>query len=74
MKKDLSKKKNNLLSCPFCGSKPHHESTITEEVIRCSTCPASMFYDGSFEALRSMWNYRKKGEQDGKAEDVHKDV
>jgi hypothetical protein len=49
---------NDLLGCPFCGSEVYHESTITEEVIRCTLCPASMIYGESFEALKSMWNYR----------------
>jgi DNA-directed RNA polymerase subunit RPC12/RpoP len=49
---------NDLLGCPFCGSEVYHESTITEEVIRCTLCPAKMVYDGSFEALKVMWNHR----------------
>jgi hypothetical protein len=49
---------SGLLSCPHCGSDAEHESTITQEVIRCAMCPATMMHDGSFAALRSMWNFR----------------
>jgi len=44
--------------CPFCGNPVEHESTITEEVIRCTMCPAKMVYDGSYAALFAMWNAR----------------
>ena len=48
-----------LKPCPFCGNPVEHESTITEEVIRCSMCPAKMVYDGSYAALFAMWNTRR---------------
>jgi len=49
---------SELRECPFCGNPVEHESTITEEVIRCSMCPAKMVYDGSYAALFAMWNAR----------------
>lgn len=60
----------DLLNCPFCGSEAEHESTITEEVIRCTLCPATMYYDGSGDAVKAMWNARAKipgptGNEDG---------
>ena len=54
----MSEEEKFIKCCPFCGSGVYHESTITEEVIRCALCPAKMVYDGSFETLKSMWNYR----------------
>jgi DNA-directed RNA polymerase subunit RPC12/RpoP len=50
--------KATLLPCPFCGGDVKHESTITEEVIRCTNCPTGIFYGGSFAATKAMWNTR----------------
>ena len=47
-----------LKNCPFCGESPEHESTITEEVIRCSWCNLTMRYDGSGSVLFAKWNTR----------------
>ena len=44
--------------CPFCGSPAYHESTITEEVVRCTLCKACMTYDGSESVINAMWNGR----------------
>ena len=49
---------SELRSCPFCGSPVEIESAVTEEVIRCTLCHASMFYGGSQSALIEMWNTR----------------
>ena len=48
----------SLLACPFCGNPAEHESTATQETIRCTLCPAAMHYDGSGEAVKAMWNAR----------------
>lgn len=42
--------------CQHCGSPVVHESTVTEEVIRCMGCPARMISKGSKEDLRIKWN------------------
>ncbi len=48
-----------LKPCPFCGSDAFHSVSTPElEVITCITCPCNMEYDGSFEALKEMWNHR----------------
>jgi len=56
--------------CPFCGNPVEHESTITEEVIRCTMCPAKMVYDGSYAALFAMWNTRRPQAIDRDAGDI----
>jgi len=53
-----------LKKCPFCGSEVEHESTITEETIRCTLCPAKMNHGGSAKALQEMWNYRKEDKKE----------
>ena len=53
-----------LKQCPFCGNKVEHESTITQETIRCTLCPATMSIDGSFSALQAMWNNRKEDKEE----------
>ena len=47
-----------LLDCPFCGSPAEHESTVTQEAVRCKLCPAVMAHSGSGAAVRAMWNTR----------------
>ena len=49
---------DKLLPCPYCGSPAEHVSTIMEEAIRCTMCPASMTTKGSYTSLFSMWNFR----------------
>jgi hypothetical protein len=47
-----------LKSCPICKDKVEHESTITEEVIRCLPCHLTMTHDGSANELFEKWNNR----------------
>jgi hypothetical protein len=55
----MSEKQETLLSCPFCDSPAEHESTVTQETVRCTLCPATMSYDGSGAAVKAMWNGRQ---------------
>jgi len=48
----------DLKPCPCCGAEVEHESTVTQETIRCTFCPLQMHYDGSFATLLEMWNRR----------------
>jgi len=52
-------KSTPLLCCPFCGSKPEHESTILEEVIRCKKCHVTMVEKTNYSALVERWNKRR---------------
>jgi len=52
--------KEELKRCPFCGHEAMRTSTMGLEVIECEMCPAMMAYDGSFEALKAMWNNRNE--------------
>ena len=56
-----------LLACPFCGSPAAHESTVTQETVRCTLCPATMSHDGSGAAIKAMWNSRANSEGHGRA-------
>jgi transcription elongation factor Elf1 len=62
MKNKLSRRvsvpSDTLLACPFCGSPAEHESTVTQETVRCTLCPATMSYDGSGAVVKAMWNGR----------------
>ena len=49
-----------LKSCPICKGEVEHESTVTEEVIRCRWCNLTMTYDGSASVLFAKWNNRAK--------------
>ena len=49
---------DTLLACPFCGSPAEQESTVTQETVRCTLCPATMSHDGSGAAVKAMWNSR----------------
>ena len=53
-----------IKDCPFCGSKAEHESTVTQETIRCTLCPATMHTSGSSRALLAMWNFRQPTEEE----------
>ncbi len=55
-----------LKPCPFCGAQAEHESTVIEEVVRCTMCPVVMMYGGSAVALEAMWNNRCDKEGGGK--------
>jgi hypothetical protein len=57
-KTESSVHSSDLLACPFCGSPAEHESTVTQETIRCTLCPATMSHDGSGAAIKAMWNSR----------------
>jgi len=57
----------DLLACPFCGSKAEHESTVTQETIRCRLCPAAMHYDGSGAVVKAMWNARANATGESRA-------
>jgi hypothetical protein len=57
-----------LDDCPFCGFPPRLENTVTEAVIRCSTCRVSMIQRHApkddapgIERVIKRWNTRGHG-------------
>jgi hypothetical protein len=60
--KKIKVSSDTLLNCPFCGSPAEHESTVTQEIVRCTFCPANISYDGSGAGVKSMWNGRVTGQ------------
>lgn len=59
--------------CAHCGSPVIWESTVTEEVIRCTLCAAMMKHKGSKEALRIMWNARMGKNMNAEVTEGHPD-
>lgn len=49
-----------LKVCPFCGEKAIRISDVS---VGCSFCPAKMEWNGTYEELCNMWNFRLYGRQ-----------